>query len=98
MTRFLKLVNLSPRGIRHSVSRLEPLTCSRQPGLRWTDIVEYVVAALLRLTIRCTRTRHMHCAFAAQPIAPYVSERVAWIVSPPEFQHYYYAPHMCVVR
>jgi len=41
--------------------------------------VEYVVAALL--LHRCTYAPHAHCAFSGgSPSAPYVSERVSWIV------------------
>jgi len=40
-----------------------------------------------------------HHEIGADLIAPYVSERVAWIVKVhPEFQQYYYAPHMGGVR
>ena len=46
-----------------------------------------------------TYAPHAHGAFAAAVVAPYVSERVAWIVKVhPEFQQYYYAPHMGGVR
>ena len=42
-----------------------------------------------------THAPHAHGAFAVAVIAPYMSERVAWIVEVhPEFQQYYYAPHM----
>jgi predicted HD phosphohydrolase len=59
---------------------------------------DYVVAALLH-DIGDTYAPHAHGAFAASVIAPYVSERMAWIVKVhPEFQQYYYAPHMGGVR
>lgn len=59
---------------------------------------EYVVAALLH-DIGDTYAPFAHGAFASAVIAPYVSEQVAWIVKVhPEFQQYYYAPHMGGVR
>src|SRR5690242_2712278 len=58
----------------------------------------YVVAALLH-DVGDTYAPHAHGAFAASVVAPYVSERMAWIIKVhPEFQQYYYAPHMGGVR
>ena len=60
--------------------------------------VDYVVAALLH-DIGDTFAPHAHGAFASAVIAPYVTERLAWIVKVhPEFQQFYYAPHMGGVR
>ncbi|OYN76526.1 HD domain-containing protein [Mycolicibacterium sphagni] len=97
--RVLKLVEALADGEQaYPVSRLEH---SLQAATRAHDdgrATEYIVAALLH-DIGDTYAPHAHGAFAAAVIAPYVSERMAWIVKVhPEFQQYYYAPYMGGVR
>ncbi|CAN5765782.1 HD domain-containing protein [soil metagenome] len=82
----------------YPISRLDQSLQSATRAFDDGRSVDYVVAALLH-DIGDTFAPHAHGAFAAAVIAPYVPERVAWIVKVhPEFQQYYYAPHMGGVR
>src|SRR5689334_5508481 len=82
----------------YPVSRLDHSLQSATRAFDDGRSVEYVVAALLH-DIGDTYAPHAHGAFASAVIAPYVSARMAWIVKVhPEFQQYYYAPHMGGVR
>ena len=93
--RVLALVEALAEGRQaYPISRLEHSLQSATRAFEDDRPDEYVVAALLH-DIGDTFAPHAHGAFAAAVIAPYVSERVAWIVKVhPEFQQYYYAPHM----
>ncbi|MBI3692009.1 MAG: HD domain-containing protein [Mycolicibacterium aromaticivorans] len=97
--RVLALVDALAEGQQaYPVSRLEHSLQSATRAFDDGRPVEYVVAALLH-DIGDTYAPHAHGAFAAAVLAPYVSEQVAWIVRVhPEFQQYYYAPHMGGVR
>jgi len=97
--RVLGLVGLLAEGHQaYPVSRLDHSLQSATRAFDDGQSTEYVVAALLH-DIGDTYAPHAHGAFASAVIAPYVSERVAWIVKVhPEFQQYYYAPHMGGVR
>jgi predicted HD phosphohydrolase len=99
VTRVLGLVEALAEGEQaYPISRLEHSLQSATRALDDGRPDEYVVAALLH-DIGDTFAPHAHGAFAAAVIAPYVSERVAWIVKVhPEFQQFYYAPHMNGVR
>lgn len=82
----------------YPVTRLEHSLQSATRAIDDGRTSEYVVAALLH-DIGDTYAPFAHGAFASVVIAPYVSEHVAWIVKVhPEFQQYYYAPHMGGVR
>jgi predicted HD phosphohydrolase len=95
VTRVLGLVEALADGEQaYPISRLDHSLQSATRAFEDHRPNEYVVAALLH-DIGDTYAPHAHGAFAAAVIAPYVSERVAWIVKAhPEFQQYYYAPHM----
>lgn len=80
----------------YPVTRLEHSLQSATRAFDDGRASEYVVAALLH-DIGDTYAPFAHGAFASSVIAPYVTERMAWIVKVhPEFQQYYYAPHMGV--
>lgn len=99
VSRVLKLVEALDDGQQaYPISRLDHSLQSATRALDDGRSDGYVVAALLH-DIGDTYAPHAHGAFAAAVIAPYVSEKVAWIVKVhPEFQQFYYAPHMGGVR
>ncbi|KDF02351.1 metal-dependent phosphohydrolase [Mycolicibacterium aromaticivorans JS19b1 = JCM 16368] len=97
--RVLALVEALAEGQQaYPISRLDHCLQSATRAFEDNRPADYVVAALLH-DIGDTYAPHAHGAFASAVIAPYVSEQVAWIVRVhPEFQQYYYAPHMGGVR
>jgi predicted HD phosphohydrolase len=97
--RVLTLVEVLADGQQaYPISRLDHSLQSATRAFDDGRPVDYVVAALLH-DIGDTYAPHAHGAFASSVIAPYVPERVAWIVKVhPEFQQFYYAPHMGGVR
>ncbi len=100
--RVLALVEALAEGQQaYPISRLDHCLQSATRAFEDNRPADYVVAALLHDIGDTYAPPHAHGgAFASAVIAPYVSEQVAWIVRvhPPEFQQYYYAPHMGGVR
>ena len=95
VTRVLGLVEALAEGPQaYPISRLDHSLQSATRAFDDGRPVDYVVAALLH-DIGDVYAPHAHGAFASAVVAPYVSEKLAWIVKVhPVFQQHYYAPHM----